>query len=149
MVCGGGAGRSCAWCSLYNTPITHTQWTVEQQWEFYSALTLIIDIQGRPTVCRRASQNTRKPGDDEGDLRSRDAGNGDDSAGPDGDDVDGGGDVLTPGPAAGQSRSTSMFLAARLDAAMAATFGFTRCTHVDEDGMPMIRRTHTQKMWVR
>ena len=26
LVCGGGAGRSCAWCSLYNTPITHTQW---------------------------------------------------------------------------------------------------------------------------
>ena len=40
-----------------------------------------------------------------------------------------------------------MFLTARLDAAMAATFGFTRCTHVDEDGMPMIRRAHTQKMW--
>ena len=34
--------------TIQHTNNTHT---VEQQWEFYSALTLIIDIQGRPTVC--------------------------------------------------------------------------------------------------
>ena len=114
---------------------------------FRAAVEEVITRLRARRIRRRAAQNTRKPGDDEGDSRSRDAENGDGSAEPDGDEVDGGGDVLTPGPAAGQSRSTSMFLTARLDAAMAATFGFTRCTHVDEDGMPMIRRTHTQKMW--
>ena len=34
--------------TIQHTNNTHT---VEQQWEFYSALTLIIDIQGRPTFC--------------------------------------------------------------------------------------------------
>ena len=34
--------------TIQHTNNTHA---VEQQWEFYSALTLIIDIQGRPTVC--------------------------------------------------------------------------------------------------
>ena len=37
--------------TIQHTNNTHT---VEQQWEFYSALTLIIDIQGRPTVCTHA-----------------------------------------------------------------------------------------------
>ena len=34
--------------TIQHTNNTHT---VEQQWEFYSDLSLIIDIQTRPTVC--------------------------------------------------------------------------------------------------
>ena len=57
------------------------------------------------------------------------------------------GNALETGPAAGQSRSSSMFLTAGLDAALTRSWGFGRCTHVDERGMPVIRRTHTGKMW--
>ena len=40
-----------------------------------------------------------------------------------------------PGPAAGQSRSSSMFLTPGLDDVLAGSWGFARCTHVDERGM--------------
>ena len=51
--------------TIQHTNNTHT---VEQQWEFYSALTLIIDIQGRPTVCTRA-ERVRNIGGTPADLR--------------------------------------------------------------------------------
>ena len=67
-------------------------------------------------IRRRAGRQAREPKDDERDAVMRNAETGDDKAEP-GHDVDDDDDVLTPGPAAGQSRSTSMFLTARLDAA--------------------------------
>ena len=57
------------------------------------------------------------------------------------------GDVLEPGPAAGVSHSSSMFLTAALDTQMCGTFGFTQCVHMDEERVPVVRRTHSQRMW--
>ena len=57
------------------------------------------------------------------------------------------GDVLEPGPTAGVSHSSSMFLTAALDAQMCGTFGFTQCVHMDEERVPVVRRTHSQRMW--
>ena len=56
-------------------------------------------------------------------------------------------DVLEPGPAAGVSHSSSMFLTAALDTQMCSTFGFTQCVHMDEERVPVVRRTHSQRMW--
>ena len=120
----------------YGVALRHFRAAVEE---------VITRLQAR-RIRRRAGRKARQPKDYEGDVGMRDAGSDDDGAEP-GSVVYGDDGVLTPGPAAGQSRSTSMFLTARLDAAMTAKFGFTRCTHVDEDGMPVIRRTHTEKMW--
>ena len=102
-------------------------------------------------IRRRGGQKARPPTDDEDNAGMKDAGSGVPSShmrsGPCALTFSPSGDVFTPGPAAGQSKSSSMFLTARLDAELTTAFGFTRCTHVDEDGMPMIRRTHTEKMW--
>ena len=57
------------------------------------------------------------------------------------------GDIMTPGLAAGVSRSTSMFLTTALEAQMRDTFGFTACVHMDEQRVPVVRRTHSQRMW--
>ena len=57
------------------------------------------------------------------------------------------GGVVGPGPAAGVSHSSSMFLTAGLDAQMCGTFGVTQCVHMDEERVPVVRRTHSQRMW--